>query len=349
MASNQPSTARKVQKSTLEDSQKSTSGNDGSFGNNSGARRKNKPSSTFVKSRYMQTEKKTITKNNTQNESIAMPPRPTSPKGSGHKPRVGTSPRRTISGIPNTLETSRFGSSVLHSTALYSHSVPPDFDLSVIKENAVPSTAVLKAQKRSALDTFLLAFITAKIEHNTQKLKEEAERNLLVVMKEEEKLRAKLASKKRQYLLFEKQKQLNDLLDLQIEALTPLAETANQFTGEYKAFATAIDTTRHELPVKNLHIEEDGGKFLEKAVVCLNQTLSVLEHYTRGLPTDSESSAECLKDIKNTAHEIDKQLLNTSAHLLELSSLQQRETVLAQQAVEEDLMGLSTAQSLFTE
>lgn len=48
----------------------------------------------------------------------------------------------------------------------------------------------------------------------------------------------------------------------QIAALQPVALTATQFTEEYKTFATAIDTTRHELPIKNLHVEEDGGEFL---------------------------------------------------------------------------------------
>ncbi|KAK1801666.1 hypothetical protein P4O66_022301, partial [Electrophorus voltai] len=330
----------------------STSGNDASCGNNSGARRKTKPSGTFVKSRYMLTERKTLSKNNMQNESVLMPLKPASPKvGSGCKPRVGTSTRRTISGAHNILETSGFGSSILQSTALDGHCMPPDFDVSVIKENAAappPRAVDPNTQKRNVLDTFLLAFLTAKIEHNTQKLKEEAERNLLIVMQEEDKLRTTLASKKRKYLLLEKQKQLDDLLDLQIEALTPLAETAKQFTGEYKAFATAIDTTRHELPVKNLHIEEDGSKFLDKAVVCLNQTRTVLEQYTKGLLTDSESSAECLREMKNTAHEIDQQLLSTSSHLLELSSLVSREMVLVQQTLEEDEIGLGTAQSLFS-
>lgn len=48
----------------------------------------------------------------------------------------------------------------------------------------------------------------------------------------------------------------------QIVALKPVAANAKQFTEEYKTFASAIDTTRHELPVKNLHIEEDRGEFV---------------------------------------------------------------------------------------
>ncbi|XP_017556444.1 HAUS augmin-like complex subunit 8 isoform X2 [Pygocentrus nattereri] len=363
MASKKSLNVRKVQKAAAEDSQNSASGNDTSCGNNSsGARRKTKSAGTVVKSRYMQTEKKaSVAKNNMQNESILVPPRPASPKASGApRPRVGTPPRRTLTRLsgqpdqnstlmPSILETSTFGGNVLQSTVLDGHCLRPDFDLSVIKENTAPPSAVdPKSQKRNLeLETFLLAFLTAKIEHNTHKLKEEAERNLLIMMEEEEKLRLKVMSKKRQYLLLEKHKQLNDLLDLQITALTPAAATAKQFTEEYKTFATAVDTTRHELPVKNLHIEEDRGKFLDKAVVCLNQSRRALEQYVKDASSGSESSVECLKEMRNTAREIDQQLLSASSELLELSSLVSRETVLAQQSLEEDKIGLTAAQALF--
>ncbi|KAL6482635.1 hypothetical protein MHYP_G00075070 [Metynnis hypsauchen] len=364
MATRKSLTVRKTQKAAAEDSQNSASGNDTSCGNNSsGARRKTKSTGIVVKSRYMQTEKKTsVAKNNMQNESILGPPRPASPKASGaYKPRVGTPPRRTLTGLsgqpdqnsspvmPSILETSAFGGNVLQSTVLDGHCFRPDFDLSVIKENTAPPSAVdPKAQKRNLeLETFLLAFLTAKIEHNTHKLKDEAEKNLLIMMEEEEKLRLKVMGKKRQYHLLEKHKQLNDLLDLQVTALTPAAATAKQFTEEYKTFATAVDTTRHELPVKNLHIEEDRGKFLDKAVVCLNQSRRALEQYVTDTSTGSESITECLKEMKNAAHEIDQQLLSASSELLELSSLVSRETVLAQQSSEEDTIGLATAQALF--
>lgn len=41
-----------------------------------------------------------------------------------------------------------------------------------------------------------------------------------------------------------------------------MAEVAKQFTKDYKSFATAVDTTRHELPVKNFYIDGDRREFL---------------------------------------------------------------------------------------
>ncbi|XP_060793969.1 HAUS augmin-like complex subunit 8 isoform X2 [Neoarius graeffei] len=363
MATRKSTAVRKVLKTASQDSSILASGNDDSCGSNSGAKRKPKSSGTIVKSRYMQIEKKAVVKKNTPNESVLVPPIPTSPKvGSGHKPRFGTPPRRTLHAqsdqnsvfIPSLLESPSLGGNVLQSTVLDGHCIRPNFDLSVIKENTAPtshpSAVDLNAKKRNLeLETFLLAFLTAKIENSTQKLKEEAERNLITLMEEEEKLRSKVMNKKRQCLHLEKQQQLDDLLDLQTVALKPVTATAKQFTEEYKTFASAIDTTRHELPIKNLHLEEDRGEFLDKAVVCLKHSQCILEQYMKDVSTDSESTASGLKEIKSAAHEIDQHLLSTSSDLLELSSLVSQEMVLVQQCLEEDKIGFNTVESLFSD
>lgn len=54
----------------------------------------------------------------------------------------------------------------------------------------------------------------------------------------------------------------NIIIFHQIAALTPVAEAAKQFTKDYMSFATAVDTTRHELPVKNFYIDGDRREFL---------------------------------------------------------------------------------------
>lgn len=54
----------------------------------------------------------------------------------------------------------------------------------------------------------------------------------------------------------------NMIIFHQIAALTPVADAAKEFTKDYKSFATAVDTTRHELPVKNFYINGDRREFL---------------------------------------------------------------------------------------
>ncbi|KAL1249713.1 hypothetical protein QQF64_020718 [Cirrhinus molitorella] len=357
MASKKPLNIRKVEKTASSDAKNVSTENEASGGNTSGARRKTKASGTIVKSRYMQTETKAPAKSSVQ-QSMLQPPRPSSPRVSNpRKPREGVSSRRTMSCltdidttlVTSILESSNVGGNVLQSTVLDGHCMRPDFDVSVIKDKVVqPNTADPKNEERDmAMETFILTFLTAKIEHNTQKLREEAERNILTVMEKEQQLSAQVNRKKRQYLLLEKQNQLNSLLDLQIEALSPVAAAANTFAEEYKSFAIAIDATRHKLPVKDVHIGEDAGQCLDKAVECLNQSERILKHYTKDIPTDCEASTVCLREMKNTASEISQQLTRTFSDLLEVSSLVSRETVLIQQSMEEDKMGQSTAQTLF--
>ena len=54
------------------------------------------------------------------------------------------------------------------------------------------------------------------MESNTAKLKSEAEAKIMQVMEEEEALHNEVQEKKRQYLLMEKDRLVNELLDLQV-------------------------------------------------------------------------------------------------------------------------------------
>ncbi|XP_071773742.1 HAUS augmin-like complex subunit 8 [Centroberyx gerrardi] len=360
MASRRASTMPSTIKNTSTDGKSSKGGN--SKANNSGAGKKTKSSGTIVKSRYLQpVEKTSLSKSNSlTNESIAVPPRPSSPKPSCVKPKVGTPPRRSMApqALPTPmmstlLEPSLLGRSILQSTFSDGHHICPDFDISVIKDKTVIQNAVEpernpENEKRIIeMQTFLLAYLTAKMESNTAKLKAEAEARILQEMEGEEKLHNEVQEKKRQYLLMEKDRQRNELLDLQIAALTPVAETAKQFTKEYTSFATAIDTTRHELPVKNFYIEGDRREFLDKAEACLKQSEKLLVECTQGDQQDNSTSVECLRDMKMASKDISQQLSGAFSELLELSSLVCRHTIHIQQAMEEEQLSTTRTHELY--
>lgn len=185
------------------------------------------------------------------------------------------------------------------------------------------------------------------MESNTAKLKAEAEAKILQAMEEEEALHDEVKEKKRQYLLAEKKRLVNELLDLQIATLTPVAETVSQFTEDYKSFATAIDTTRHELPVKNLYIDGDRREFLDKAVACLKESEKLLVECTEGDYKDNSTCLECLRDMKVTSKDISQQLSGTFKELLKLSSLVCRQTIYVQQSTEEEQLGSSRCRELY--
>lgn len=60
-----------------------------------------------------------------------------------------------------------------------------------------------------------------KMENNTAKLKAEAEARILQELEEEDALHDEVQEKKRQYLLMEKERLLNELLDLQVRKPPP--------------------------------------------------------------------------------------------------------------------------------
>ncbi|XP_024134101.2 HAUS augmin-like complex subunit 8 [Oryzias melastigma] len=331
--------------------------------NNSGNAKKTvKPSGTIVKSRYLQAAEKTsLSKSNSlTNESVAAPQRPSSPKPTAVKPKSGTPTRRSmapqalaVSMMSNETEPSLLGKSVLQSTFSDGSCFRPDFDISVIKdktviENTEKSDINPEIAKRIVeMDTFLLAYLTAKMEHNNAKFKAEAEARILQEMEEEEKLREEMKEKKHRYLLAEKKRTLNELLDLQIDILEPVAEAAKQFTSDYKCFASAVDTTRHYLPVKNFHVDGEGRQFLDKAEACLKETESLLLECTQRDHVETSTSLESLRDMKTASRDISQQLSGAVAELQELSSLVCQHSVHVKQAQEEEQLGTSRTRELF--
>ncbi|XP_012695046.1 HAUS augmin-like complex subunit 8 [Clupea harengus] len=303
---NKKLTSAELHKSVLGDGKNGISGNENTSGN-SGSRKKVKPTGTTVKSRYMQTTGK------------KPQPKPATPQKTS---------QNTV--LQETLNCD----GVLQSTILLGHALRPDFDMSAIVGKPLspgPRNTETVEPKHSKdiieLQTFLLTYTTAKMEHNTHIMKKEAEKELLAMMEVERELQVTVHEKKRQYHLREKQKQLNNLLDAQIAALTPVAAVTSQFTQNYQMLATAVDATRHELPVKNLHLEDNREQFLEEAVSCLKRSEELLLQHTKGVDQGSESAWENLSRIKDSAQDLNQQLVRGGSDLQELSSLVSQLTV----------------------
>ncbi|KAK7888944.1 hypothetical protein WMY93_024504 [Mugilogobius chulae] len=294
--------------------------------NSSGNEKKGiKSSGTIVKSRYLQSAEKTLSKSSSSNnESMGAPQRPASPKP---KPKVGTPqgaplfPKLLQPVSPSSQKMSLPFCKVCDAVNFSDgHCLRPDFDISVIK---------------------------GIMESNTAKLRVEAETRIVQELEEEEVLRIEVLDKKRQYELKEKNRLLSELLDLQIASLTPLAEAATQFTEEYKSFAAAVDTTRHELPVKNFHMVTEQRDFLDKAESCLGESEKLFKECTHGNTLNNCASLKYLKSIKTASKDIGKELTGTFSELLELSSLICQQTILHQQAAEEEQLGAARTHKLF--
>ncbi|XP_072294680.1 HAUS augmin-like complex subunit 8 [Eucyclogobius newberryi] len=357
MASRRTSTAPRSFKSASTETKSSKGGNVTSKAKASGNEKKSvKLSGTIVKSRYLQAAEKTLSKSN---ESMGPPQRPASPKP---RPKVGTPPRRSV--LPQDLKTSIMAKEnepsillnyMLQSTFSDERCLVPDFDISVIKEKSLAENITepernpvpVNDKRIIEMQTLLLAYLTAKMENNTTKLRMEAETRILQELEDEEALRIEVLDKKRQYELKEKNRLLSELLDVQIASLTPIAEAATQFTEEYKSFAAAVDTTRHELPVKNFYIDAEPRDFLDKAESCLQESEKLFKECTQENTQDNCTSLEFLKTMKTTSKDIGQQLSGAFSELLELSSLICRQTIHLQEAAEEEQLGAARTHKLF--
>ncbi|KAI4828652.1 hypothetical protein KUCAC02_022731 [Chaenocephalus aceratus] len=219
---------------------------------------------------------------------------------------------------------SLLGRSNLQSTFSDGHCFHPNFDISVIKEKTVMENAAEPERNPETekciieMQTFLLAYLTAEMESNTAKLKAAAEARILQEMEEEEALYNEVQEKK---------------------------QTAKQFTKNYKSFASAVDTTRHELPVKNFY-NRRGQKGI-KSEACLKVSEKLLEQCTEGDQKDTSTSLECLRDMKTTSKDISQQLSGTFSELLEVSSLVCRHTINVHQATERSSSALQRTLKLY--
>nr|XP_046158606.1 uncharacterized protein LOC123997924 [Oncorhynchus gorbuscha] len=172
-------------------------------------------------------------------------------------------------------------------------------DKTVLPNAAVEPERNNEHEKRlQEMQIFLLAYLTAKMANNSQKFDVGVEGCILSVMEAEEQLRKDV---------HEKNKQLDDQLDLQITSLTPVADAVKQFTEEFQAFCHRSRHPHHELPVKNFFIEGDRIMFLGKVTASLKMSEEVLLQCTQGAQHDHENSAECLRGMKAAAQNISSQ------------------------------------------
>ncbi|XP_063057953.1 HAUS augmin-like complex subunit 8 [Engraulis encrasicolus] len=303
---NAKNNATELQKNISDDGKKT-----GNTSGNNGVRKKVKPGVTIVKSRYMQTPAK---------KPQAQPqPKPATPKKVHHNATFQ--------------ETSVCADGVLQSTVLSGHAnaLRPDIDMSLIA--TTPSSPLPRIvepgepkqfkESKELLDlqAFFLTYLTAKMEHNTNMKKKEAEKQLVTMLEMERELQVEVQEKKRLYHKRERQRQINSLLESQMTDITPLADLSSQFAQNYQSLATAVDATLHTLPVKNLHMDEDPEQFLDKVLSSLERSEELLQQHTTASEQESEAVCENLRRIKRFGRDLNQQLVRGGSDLKDLSCL----------------------------
>lgn len=257
----------------------------------------------------------------------------------------------------------------LQSTLLEGHgTAPPDLDLSAINDRSMvrktPQLEKTMAKKTESMSftaprkkspdssevmemmesqTLLLNLLTLKMERSLAEFEEQAEKNLLIVCREKEALQEKAHGLRRQLCLRQRTRELAEVLDTQMELLSPFEAVSERFKEQYKMFATALDTTRHELPLKSIHLEGDGHQLLEALQPELEVTHRLLGELGIGNAKENEQVLALLSELRDATTSKDLELRRIFSQVLELSAEASKEAALTNQEVWEEAQGLGTS------
>ncbi|XP_008058246.1 HAUS augmin-like complex subunit 8 [Carlito syrichta] len=308
-----------------------------------------------VESRYLQYEKKVTKKAPTADVSRT---RGKASEG-GRKPSLLQQSKADSSGV---------GKGNLQSTLLEGHSLdPPDLDLSTINDKSMvrkmsqlektmskktkqaSSSAPQKspdpsrAMEEMESQMLLLILLTVKMENSLAQFEEEAERRLLAVCREREALERRAHALRCQLLLSQRTRELAHILVTQIEMLSPSEAVAAHFKEQYKTFATALDTTRHELPMRAIHLEGDGQQLLDALQTELMTTYCLLGELGIDNPKESVQVLDLLNELQDVTTRKDQELHRSFAQVLELSDTVSKEAALANQEAWEEAQGMAAS------
>ncbi|XP_054661250.1 HAUS augmin-like complex subunit 8 isoform X1 [Grus americana] len=314
----------------------------------------------IVKSRYLQYDKKD-TKKDTSVNSFSVS---TAKSSFATKPR-SVPPQKcktSTGGVSSSLNQSSFEKGDLQSTLLGEDKISrPDLDLSAINDKTVRKktpgsksagdTGTRRKPKKvgnnsDALmeelesQTLLLTYLRVKAEKNLAELEKKAEKNLLMLCEEKERQQEKLYELKREILLKEREQKLDEVLDKQMEILSPLIPVCEQFKDQYKNFAVSLDATRHELPIKNIHIEGDTLTYLDELQKQLTITQELLTEVTPNYSEDSAKAFSVLTDLKEVSQKLEKELQRSFTQVQNLSFEVSKEVSLHNQGICEENHGL---------
>ncbi|XP_010181616.1 PREDICTED: HAUS augmin-like complex subunit 8 [Mesitornis unicolor] len=314
-----------------------------------------------VKSRYLQCDKRDAKKDTPVSSFSTSAAKPASATKSRSVPPQKC---KTSTGVvTSSLNQSSLKESVLQSTLLDEGKISlPDFDLSAISDGTVrrktsaskscekiTETSEEKEEAENYSDTLteelesqtvLLTYLRLKAGNNLAELEKKAEENLLMLCEEKKRQQEKLCELKREILLKEREQKLDEALDKQMEILSPLVAVCEQFKEQYKNFALSLDATRHELPIKNIHIEGDTLTYLEELQKELTITQSLLTEVMPDYSEEEPRAFNVLTELKEVSQKLDKELQRSFTQVQKLSFEVSKEVSLHNQRICEENHGL---------
>ncbi|XP_058714592.1 HAUS augmin-like complex subunit 8 isoform X2 [Poecile atricapillus] len=250
---------------------------------------------------------------------------------------------KTNAGVDySSLNQSGFEKGDLQSTLLDEEKMKlPDLDISAINDKSDPKKSSC-SESASEGDSEIKKSRSTDEETASRDLMAELESEtlLLTFLRIKRRQQEKLWELKREILLEEREQKLNETLDKQIEVLSPLVAVCEQFKEQYKNFAASLDATRHELPIKNIHIEGDKQTYLDELRKQLMITQELLTDVMPNHSGDSAKALDALKELKVVSQELSEGLQRSFTDVQNLSFETSKEVSLHNQYVCEENHGV---------
>ncbi|NXI42207.1 HAUS8 protein, partial [Galbula dea] len=189
-------------------------------------------------------------------------------------------------------------------------------------------------------EALLLTYLRLKAGKNLAELEKKAEKNLLMLCEEKKRQQEKLHKLNSEILLQEREQKLDEALDKQVEVLSSLVPVCEQFKEQYKSFAASLDANRHELPIKNIHIEGDKQAYLDELQEQLTVTQQLLTELMPGSSEGSGKACSLLKELKEVSQQLNEELQRSFTEVQNLSFQVNKEVSLHNQEMCEKKYGL---------
>ncbi|XP_078054934.1 HAUS augmin-like complex subunit 8 isoform X2 [Mustelus asterias] len=215
----------------------------------------------------------------------------------------------------------------------------PEYTNSVLEPVLSPTLPEEDAIEVHNFDALLYSYLALMRENNLAKYQEKAE-CLLLVEEENEHLRRGIFQQKQELILRKKNKQLDGMVEQQLEHLRPVVASNQQFKIQYRSFGQALDTTRHSLQTKNIYRSEDLRKNLEELKIHLKTTYQLLDGL--GLRSDRSNSKAGI-ELGEAAAKTDTEIKSFFTKIEELASCISRETTLIHQELDEEALGMKVS------
>uniref|UniRef100_H3ANK5 HAUS augmin like complex subunit 8 n=1 Tax=Latimeria chalumnae TaxID=7897 RepID=H3ANK5_LATCH len=259
------------------------------------------------------------------------------------------------------LDYTPFGKDDLQSTLLEGHRIAlPDLDLSAINGTSsqhllnftvLKQTEKKKKKKKAPTQlpplpdqdllemiesqTLLFTCLCSKVTVNLLQIKNKTDTERHVRNDIETPLNIRKIQKKVTKCF--KSKNVRKGIEKKVEVLQPLTAKTEKFNAEYNHFATALDTTRHELPVKSIHIEGDRQGYLAEVQSLLTDAGKLLSELVLMPSSEVSQTSNLLKDLKGLALKTDTEVKRGCTEALQLSAAVSQEASLRHQQLSEEV------------